>query len=78
MVISLGRRGTGPEEVKPHTVEPPIEFRIRFTDARRADAASFIPTAQRLDGKTVTITHSDYVKTYHGFLAAVMCATSVS
>ena len=57
---------------------PPVEFRIRFTDARRADAASFIPTALRLDGKTVTITHSDYVKAYHGFLAAVMCATSVS
>jgi len=66
------------KKVKPYVVEPPIEFRIRFTDARRADAASFIPTAQRLDGKTVTITHNDYVKAYHGFLAAVMCATSVS
>ena len=66
------------KRIKPYVVEPPVEFRIRFTDARRADAASFIPTALRLDGKTVTITHSDYVKAYHGFLAAVMCATSVS
>lgn len=65
-------------KIKPFAVQPPVTYRIRFTDAKRADAASFMPSATRLDGKTITITQNDYIKAYHGFLAAVMCATSVS
>ena len=64
--------------IEPHRVAPPVTFDIRFTDAKRADAASFIPSAERLDGKTIRITHKDYVKAYHGFLAAVACATAFS
>ncbi len=64
--------------IEPFKFQPPINFRIRFTDAKKTDAASFIPSATRIDGKTITITHSDYIKVYHGFLAAVMCASSVS
>jgi hypothetical protein len=37
-----------------------------------------MPSAARLDGKTIIINQDDYIKAYHGFLAAVMCATSVS
>ncbi len=66
------------ENIKPFVFQPPVTYRIRFTDAKRADAASFMPSAKRLDGKTIIITQSDYIKAYHGFLAAVMCATSVS
>jgi D-amino peptidase len=66
------------KKIKPFTFKPPITYRIRFTDAKRADAASFMPSATRLDGKTITINQDDYIKAYHGFLAAVMCATSVS
>mgnify|MGYP006297184503 FL=1 len=65
-------------EIRAHVVEPPVNFRIRFTDAKRADAASFIPTAERIDGKTIVITNDDYIKAYHGFIAAVMCGSSVS
>jgi len=66
------------KKIKPFTFKPPITYRIRFTDAKRADAASFMPSATRLDGKTITINQDDYIKAYHGFLAAVMCAASVS
>jgi D-amino peptidase len=66
------------KSIEPYKFNPPIEFRIRFTNAKKADAASFIPSAERLDGKTIRIIHDDYVKGYHGFLASVMCATSVS
>ena len=66
------------KKIKPYKVEAPVTFRIRFTDAMKADAASFIPSAERIDGKTITITHKDYVKAYHGFLAAVACATAFS
>lgn len=65
-------------KIKPFTFNSPITYKIRFTDAKRADAASFMPSATRIDGKTIIITQSDYIKAYHGFLAAVMCATSVS
>jgi D-amino peptidase len=64
--------------IEPHRVAPPVTFDIRFTDAKKADAAGFIPSAERLDGKTIRITHEDYVKAYHGFLAAVACATAFS
>ena len=66
------------DKINPFSFQPPINFRIRFTNAKQADAASFMPSAIRLDGKTIIITQSDYIKAYHGFLAAVMCATSVS
>ena len=77
-LIKEGAKRALGKRIPPYVVKPPVEFKIRFTDARRADAASFIPTAQRLDGKTISITHEDYLKAYHGFLAAVMCASSVS
>jgi len=64
--------------VKPVIYETPVTYTIRFTDATRADAASFIPGSRRLDGKTVEITAPDYVTAYHGFLAAVLCAQAVS
>lgn len=66
------------DEISAHVFDPPVTFSIRFTDALRADAASFIPTAERIDGKTIKISHDDYIKAYHGFLAAVMCASSIS
>jgi len=64
--------------IEPHRVAPPVTFDIRFTDAKKTDAAGFIPSAERLDGKTIRIVHEDYVKAYHGFLAAVACATAFS
>jgi D-amino peptidase len=65
-------------EIEPCIIDSPVTFRIRFTDGVKADAASFIPTAERLDGKTIVIRNNDYIKGYHGFLASVMCASSVS
>jgi len=74
VVIALRKR----KDIEPHVFAPPVTFEIRFTDAKKADAASFIPSAERLDGKTIRITHDDYVKAYHGFLAAVACAAAFS
>ncbi|MFP3951788.1 MAG: M55 family metallopeptidase [Candidatus Bathyarchaeia archaeon] len=65
-------------DISAHVFDPPVNFSIRFTDAKKADAASFIPTAERIDGKTIGISNDNYIKAYHGFLAAVMCASSVS
>jgi D-amino peptidase len=64
--------------VKPITYAAPVTYTIRFTDATRADAASFIPGARRLDGKTIELTALDYITAYHGFIAAVLCAQAAS
>jgi D-amino peptidase len=66
------------EAIKAYIVDPPLTFTIRFTDSKKADAASFIPTTERLDGKSIVITNNNYIKGYHAFLASVMCASSVS
>jgi D-amino peptidase len=66
------------DKIQPKRIESPVEFRMRFTDAKRADAASFMPSVERTDGKTIIIRHDDYIKAYHGFIAAIMCASSVS
>ena len=59
-------------------VKTPVTFKIRFTDARRADAAALIPTTQRLDGKTIKLIAPDMITAYHGFIAAILCGTAVS
>jgi D-amino peptidase len=66
------------KKIPPHKVEPPITFRIHFTDAKRADAAELIPTTKRIDGKTLELTTNDYIKAYHGFIASVLCGSAVS
>jgi D-amino peptidase len=65
-------------EIQPHNVPAPVSFTIRFTDAKRADAAALIPTSERIDGKTIKLSASDYITAYHGFIAAVLCGTAVS
>ena len=64
--------------IKPHVVPQPVDFTIRFTDASRADAAMFIPTAERLDGVTVRFIHKDYITAFNAFIAAVMCSSTAS
>jgi D-amino peptidase len=64
------------DKIKPFTFHPPVTFQIRFNNATYADNAAFMPSATRLDGKTIQIVQNDYIKAYHGFLAANMCASS--
>jgi D-amino peptidase len=64
--------------IKPVIVSKPVTYTIRFTDATRADAASYIPGARRIDGKTIELTTDDYLTAFHGFIAAVLCAQAVS
>jgi D-amino peptidase len=68
----------GMSTIPPFKVETPVTFTITFTDSKRADAASFIPTTERLTGKTVKLIAGDYITAYHGFIAAVLCGTAIS
>lgn len=77
-MIKEGVKKALAKNIKPIKVPTPVTFKITFTDAKRADAAAFIPTTKRLTGKTIELTSPDYVSAYHGFIAAVLCATAVS
>jgi D-amino peptidase len=78
LIREAAREATKNITIKPHKATLPVTFRIRLTDAKRADAAALIPTAKRIDGKTITITADDYITAYHGFIAAVLCGTAAS
>jgi len=78
IIREAAREATRNIKLPPHKATLPVTFRIRFTDAKRADAAALIPTAKRIDGKTITITADDYITAYHGFIAAVLCGTAAS
>ena len=76
--IRKGAANAARLKLKPMAIKAPVELLIRFTDARRADAAAFIPTAERVDGKTIRLVAPDMIVAYHGFIAAVLCGTAVS
>ncbi len=78
LIREAAREATKNINIPPHKATLPVTFRIRLTDARRADAASLIPTAKRIDGKTITITADDYITAYHGFITAVLCGTAAT
>ena len=76
--IRKGTANAARLKLKPMEVKTPVELLIRFTDARRADAAALIPTTERMDGKTVRLVAPVMIGAYHGFIAAVLCGTAVS
>jgi D-amino peptidase len=64
--------------IKPFKFDSPVVFEIEFANAKYADSAAFMPSIERINGKTVRISNNDYIRAYHGFLAANLCATSLS
>jgi D-amino peptidase len=66
------------KKIQPYVYETPVTIQVRFTDAKKADAASIIPTAERLDGKTIQFVTEDYLKAFNAFVTSVLCAQAVS
>ena len=65
------------KSIQPLTIKPPIEFEVRYVNARMADAVSFMPSAERLDGKTISFIQDDYLKGYGAFRASVFIAMAM-
>ena len=65
-------------KVKPFTFEPPVEAVVRFTNARMADAVGFMPSAERIDGKSVRFVQDDFVKAFGAIRASIYIAGAVS
>lgn len=71
---ALEKRST----IEPFSFEPPIEVLVRFTNAGMADAVGFMPSAERVDGKTIRFVLDDYLKAFGAFRASVYIAGAVS
>ena len=64
----------GGVKVKPVKVETPVEIVVRFTNARMADSVEFMPSAERLDGKSVRFVQDDFVRAFNALRASISIA----
>lgn len=65
-------------KMKTFTFEPHVEAVVRFTNARMADAVEFMPSAERLDGKSVRFVQDDFIKAFGAIRASIFIAGAVS
>jgi D-amino peptidase len=63
--------------IQPFVFKPPIGFDVRYTNAGMADAVEFMPSAKRIDGKTVRFVLDDYLEAFGAFRASVYIAFAV-
>jgi len=68
----------GGVRVKPFAFEQPVEVVVRFTNARMADAVSFMPSAERLDGKGIRFVQDDFIGAFNALRASIFIAGAVS
>jgi D-amino peptidase len=66
------------DKMKPFVLDPPVEAVVRFTNARMADAVDFMPSAERLDGKSVRFVQDDFIKAFGAIRASIFIAGAVS
>ena len=61
----------------PWSIQVAVES-VRYDDARMANAVDFIPSAERLDGKSVRFVQDDFVKAFGAIRASIFIAGAVS
>ncbi|MDH5792736.1 MAG: M55 family metallopeptidase [Candidatus Bathyarchaeota archaeon] len=66
------------KSIEPFSFESPIEVLVRYTNAGMADAVGFMPSSERVDGKTIRFVLDDYLKAFGAFRASVYIAGAVS
>jgi D-amino peptidase len=64
--------------IEPFWVNDPIEVKIRWMSPTMADAVSFLPYMDRIDGKTTRALFNDFPTAYKGLRASIWVADSVS
>jgi D-amino peptidase len=68
----------GGVKVKPIAVESPVEIVVRYMNARLADAVEFMPSAERLDGKTIRFVQNDFIEAFNALRASIFVVGAVS
>ncbi|HBK85927.1 MAG TPA: peptidase M55 [Firmicutes bacterium] len=53
-------------QYKPYLPTGPYTFNLQFINAGMADAAAMMPGAVRVDGSTVSFSHTDYMEAFRG------------
>lgn len=66
------------ETIKPFTFDPPIEVRVKYMNSIMADAVEFMPSAERVDGRTINFVLDDYIKAFGAFRASIYIANAFS
>ena len=59
------------KSIEPFVFKSPIEFDVRYTNAGMADAVEFMPSAKRIDGKTIRFILDDYLEAFGAFRASI-------
>ena len=65
------------KSMQPFVFKPPIELDVRYTNAGMADAVEFMPSAKRIDGKTIRFVLDDYLEAFGAFRASVYIAFGI-
>jgi len=65
------------DTINPFVFKPPVELEIRFTNSGMADAVAFMPSAERIDGKSVRFVLNDYIEAFGAFRASVYIAFAI-
>jgi D-amino peptidase len=66
------------EKMRLFIFEPPVEALVRFTNARMADAVEFMPSAERLDGKSIRFVQDNFINAFGAIRASIYIAGAVS
>ncbi len=71
---AMNRRGS----IEPFIFETPVEMVIKYANALMADAVEFMPSAERIDGRSIRLVLDDYVTAHRAFIASVYISGAVS
>lgn len=66
------------DSIKPFTFKPPVEIIARYSNARMADAVEFMPSAERVDGKSIRFVQDDYLKAFGALRSSIYIAGAVA
>jgi D-amino peptidase len=64
------------DQIEPYWVNEPIEVKVRWMNPTMADAVSFLPYMDRIDGRTTRAVFDDYPTTFKGLRASIWVADS--
>ncbi|GAB4308779.1 M55 family metallopeptidase [Pseudothermotoga elfii] len=55
----------------------PVELRVEFKDTSYADAVELMPGVERIDGRTVSLSHDQYPVVFNALMAMIYIASSI-
>ena len=64
--------------IEPFKFEPPIDVKVRYVNSLMADAVEFMPSAERINGRTIRFVLDDYLKAFGAIRASIYIAGAVS